>query len=375
MMVETRSRSRYRQLLAIFWRNTLATEMEYRVNFWSNLVLSAFWLGWAALGIRVYFRFTISVRGWTYAEMLIVVGLFFALNGVRQALITPNLARMTEYVRDGTLDFLLTKPVNSQFMVSFRHIGVFNWLDPVLGLALAFTGLIATDRPVTAASVALFLGAFLAAIVILYAVSLAMMSLSLRSVSSEGVDDMLQGLVETSRLPVQIYRGALRTLFSVVLPVALFTTVPTQVALGQRGAVWVALAAGVAIVANVVASGLWRVALRGYTGASGVIPGVAQRVPESSGAASAGPGSTRAITSGSHRNSKRSVSPRWSPSTCQGNGRRPRTVNPCKPLRTSTPGIVRTRLPSRSAINIVRMVGANANVLRVTNDSGASILA
>ncbi len=269
MTFQTGSRSRYRRLLAIFWRNTLATEMEYRVNFWSNLVLSTFWLGWAALGTSVYFRFTTSVRGWTYAEMLIVVGLFFALNGVRQAVITPNLARMTEYVRDGTLDFLLTKPVNSQFMVSFRHIGVFNWLDPALGLVLAISGLIATNRPVTAASIALFLSAFLAATVILYAVSLAVMSLSLRSVSSEGVDDLLQGLVETSRLPVQIYRGALRTLFSVVLPVALFTTVPTQVALGQRGAAWVALAAGVAIIANVVASGLWRVALRGYTGASG----------------------------------------------------------------------------------------------------------
>ena len=78
-----------------------------------------------------------------------VMGLFFAINGLRQAIIQPNLARMAEYIRLGTLDFLLTKPISSQFMVSFRHVGIYNWLDPILGLGLVAFGLIRRGQPVT----------------------------------------------------------------------------------------------------------------------------------------------------------------------------------------------------------------------------------
>lgn len=259
---------RYPRLLGIFWRNALATELEYRLNFWSNAALSAFWLAWAALGVGVYFRFTDAVRGWTYPELLVVVGLFFAVNGVRQALITPNLARMSEYVRLGTLDFLLTKPVDSQFMVSLRHVGVYNWLDPLLGLALAGVGVAASGRPLTLGGVAAFTGLMVCAVVILYALSLALMSAAVRSVSSEGIDDVLFAVVETARLPVQLYRGIVQTALTVV-PVAFLTTVPAEALLGRGSTTTMLVAPGLAVVTLVGASMLWRLALRSYSGASG----------------------------------------------------------------------------------------------------------
>jgi ABC-2 type transport system permease protein len=40
---------------------------------------------------------------------------------------------MGDYVRRGTLDFLLTKPVDAQLLVSLRHLNVQNLTHPVLG--------------------------------------------------------------------------------------------------------------------------------------------------------------------------------------------------------------------------------------------------
>jgi len=261
-------RRRYLRLLGIFWRNSVATEMEYRVNFIANAVLSAFWLAWAAIGVSVYFRFADEVGGWTYPELLVVVGLFFSVNGVRQAVITPNLARMTEYIRMGTLDFLLTKPIDAQFMVSLRHIGVFNWLDPVLGVVLAGLGVAASDRTLTLGGVAGFLVLLGSGIMIMYALALALMSLSVWTVSSEGMDDVLQGMVETSRLPVQFYRGALQAVLTVGLPVAFLTTFPAEALLGRGEARLLVVAPLVAVMAVGAATGVWRFALRSYSGAS-----------------------------------------------------------------------------------------------------------
>jgi len=262
------SRRRYLRLLGIFWRNSVATEMEYRLNFLANAVLSVFWLAWAAVGVSVYFRFADEVSGWTYPELLVVVGLFFAVNGVRQAMITPNLARMTEYIRMGTLDFLLSKPVDAQFMVSLRHVGVLNWLDPVLGVVLAGIGVAATDRTPTIGAVAAFVVLLGAGIVILYALALALMSASVWTVSSEGMDDVLQGMVETSRLPVQLYRGALQTVLTIGVPVAFLTTFPAEALLGRGDARLLVVAPLIALVAVTAATAIWRFALHFYTGAS-----------------------------------------------------------------------------------------------------------
>lgn len=259
---------RYLRLLRIFWANAVATELEYRVNFWSNAFLSLFWLVWAAAGIGVYFRFTHAVRGWTYPEMLVVVGLFFAINGIRQAVITPNLARISEYVRLGTLDFLLTKPVDAQFMVSFRNVRIYSLLDPVLGLGLVAVGMTAAHRPLTAGGAAIGLLLLACSIAILYAVSLALMSAGIGWVSSEGMDDLVQGLVETSRLPVALYRGVVQTALTVVLPVAFLTTVPAEALLGRSVGKAGLLAPVVAVVTVALASAWWRRALRSYTGAS-----------------------------------------------------------------------------------------------------------
>ena len=249
--------SRYLRLLKIFWGNALSTEFEYRAAFGANGLLSLFWLAWAGLGVRAYFRFAESVRGWTYDELLVVMGLFFAMNGLRQAIIQPNLARMSEYIRLGTLDFLLTKPVSSQFMVSFRHVGIYNWLDPILGLGLVGLGLARRGQPVTGLNVAAFLVLAVAGVAIMYALALAIQCLAIWSIGSEGLDDVVQGMVEAGRFPVDLYRGIVRGLLTFVIPVALLTTFPADALLGRSSAGLVGVSLLVALVLLWVTSRLW----------------------------------------------------------------------------------------------------------------------
>jgi ABC-2 type transport system permease protein len=260
--------TRYLRLLGIFWRAALSTELEYRVSFLSNAVMSLFWVAWAGVGISVYFRFTDTVAGWTYPELLVVVGLFFAVNGVRQAVFDPNLERMTEYVRNGTLDFLLTKPVDAQFMASFRHVGVYNLLDPLIGLGLTAVGLLLEGRAVGVGELGSFAVTLTAAVLVLYALTLASMALAVRLVNSEGIGEVTFAFVEAARFPVQLYRQPVRTVLTII-PVAFLTTLPAEALLGRLDPGWLLAAPAVGVAAVLTASLGWRRALRSYSGASG----------------------------------------------------------------------------------------------------------
>lgn len=258
----------YFRLLGIFYKNTLISELEYRVQFWANVGLSLFWLVWAALGVRVFFVGSDTIAGWSYPELLVVVGLFFALNGVRQMLIEPNLERISEYVQQGTLDFVLTRPIDSQFLVSLRYLGVHNWGDPLLGMGLVAYAFVQLGRVPGPYELAMFATSGLAALLILYSLSLALQTMAIWLVNMEQADRLIWSLLEAGRFPVSFYSGWVRTFLTVVVPVAIFTTFPAQALLGRLPWQVAALTLALGIGAFVAASAFWRFALRSYTGAS-----------------------------------------------------------------------------------------------------------
>ena len=215
----------------------------------------------------VYFQFAGQIAGWSYPELLVVIGLFFGLNGFRQAVLQPNLERMTDYVRRGTLDFVLTKPVDAQLLVSLRHVNVGNLPDPPLGLVISAGGLAASGHALTwgvIGALALTLGS---AVLLLYALMLALMALAVHLVGADELDMLSYAAVELARFPVDFYHDPVRTVLTVI-PVALLTTVPAQAILGRLEPTTLVASPVVALVCLSLAVALWRHALRRYSGAS-----------------------------------------------------------------------------------------------------------
>lgn len=260
--------SRHLRMLSIFYSAALQTELEYRANFVFNLMQSLFWLIWAALTVSVYFNFTDSVMGWSYHEVIIVMGLFFFVNGFRQMIIEVNLERLSDYIRLGTLDYVLLKPVSSQFMVSLRYIGVHNWSDPLLGVGLIVYALGQLHYVPSIGQIALALLMLIVGLLALYSISLLLQTVTIFTASLEQASAIIQGVLETGRFPVAFYRGILTSVLTVVIPVAIMTTFPAQALLGKLDVTPAVISAGISIGLFIGSALFWRYALRFYTGAS-----------------------------------------------------------------------------------------------------------
>ena len=58
------------------------------------------------------------------------------MGGVIGTVIQPNMIRLMEDVRQGTLDFVLTKPEDAQVLVSVREVRIWQAVDVVVGVVV-----------------------------------------------------------------------------------------------------------------------------------------------------------------------------------------------------------------------------------------------
>ncbi len=151
-------------------------------------------------------------------------------------LLGPNMFRFSGMVRDGSLDVALTRPVNTQFLVSTRYMDINALLNSTVGVALLFYGLNRLGRTPALHEWALWLLLLGCGMLMAYCVWLFCVTWSVWAVKLEAIAVVFDPMMQMARFPIEIYPLRLRALLTFVLPVAFLTTYPTQALLGHGGA-------------------------------------------------------------------------------------------------------------------------------------------
>jgi ABC-2 type transport system permease protein len=259
---------KYLRLLGAFFRVSIIGELAYRVNFFWQLFQSILSLVVSLAGLAVIFSYTDTLGGWRPDEILALVGVYFLVGGMIGLIIQPGMEQFIESVRDGTLDFTLTKPEDAQLIVSIRRVDIWRLIDIGLGLAVLATALIRLGEKVGVWQAGVFALMLIAGAVIIYSFFLILATLSFWFVRVENILVIFQSMYEAGRWPVSLYPGWLRYGLTFVIPVAFATTVPAEALTGRL--TWGTLLGAVvlAVVLFAVARVIWRVGLRHYSGTS-----------------------------------------------------------------------------------------------------------
>ncbi|MDB5077040.1 MAG: transporter permease [Chloroflexi bacterium] len=258
---------RYFRLIMLLAGASVSAQLEYRVNFLVNVASSILASGGALFGLSILFSDGQRVGGWTYREAIVVVGLFTLVEGFIATFLQPNLSRVSEAVRTGTMDFTLLKPIDSQFLVSAREVNIFRLSDILIGLGLMLWAVI-TLHSATPWGVALGIVLILAGLVIVYAIWFILTTTAFWFVNIENLTELFHGLFGAGQFPVTAFPGWTRIVFSFVVPVAFITTVPAEAFIGRADPARAVGAAAIALFLFFVARWFWKFAVRSYTSAS-----------------------------------------------------------------------------------------------------------
>jgi ABC-2 type transport system permease protein len=196
------------------------------------------------------------------------MGVHVLMGGVIRATIQPNMERLMGDVQQGTLDFALTKPADSQVLVSVREIRIWQTVDIVVGLVLVTVAVYQLQSTLSISAVAGFLIALLLGAMTIYSFWLMLTTGAFWIVRMDQIVELFQGVYQAGRWPVGIYPGWLRTGLTFLVPIAFAVTVPAEALTGRL--TWQTLlgAAFLSLALMFLARRVWRIGLRHYSGAS-----------------------------------------------------------------------------------------------------------
>ena len=256
------------RLVWTFFRIGVMGEAQYRVNFAIQVFQSLLGLVTALAGLAVVFSYTDSLGGWGPNEVAALVGVYILVGGMIGVVIQPSMEEFIESVREGTLDFTLTKPEEAQLLVSIQDVDIWEGLNILLGLGVLGVALERLGENIGWAQAAAFGVMLLAGAAIVYAFWLILATLSFWFLRIENILVIFQSVYEAGRWPVTIYPGWLRFGLTLIVPVAFAVTVPAEALTGRLDWPTALAAIGLAALLLVVSRVLWRIGLRRYSGAS-----------------------------------------------------------------------------------------------------------
>lgn len=259
---------RYLRMFRAFASTEFQFEMEYRANMYLSIFEMLLVIGTSIGAVLIMFGHTTTMNGWTLPQMIVLLGVYYVIQGGVSLLFSPSFERLMEHVRVGTLDFHLLKPVNTQFLVSTRHLKVIRGADLLLGLIVVIVGLVQVGEQVGVAQAVMFALSLVFGWTLVYSLLLGLITLSFWFVRVENLLAIFWAFTEAGRFPVDVYPLWLRVSLSTVVPIGIAVTAPANVIAGRMD--WVAVAVlGAGTVLTVgIASALWRWGLKSYTGAS-----------------------------------------------------------------------------------------------------------
>lgn len=255
------------RLIGTHLRVAILNEVQYRLNFFLSLVQSLVTTGTGLVVLTLVFNRVHDLNGWSRDELLVLLGVFIALGGIVRMVIKPNVMEFIDSVREGTLDYVFTKPVDGQLLVSVRTLRLWQGSDVVTGAVLVSVGLSRLDRLGPGAAAGFACAALLGTIMI-YSVLMMLGTTAFWFVQSHQIMEFFDSIWQAGRWPVGIYPGWLQIALTVVVPIGFSVTAPAQALTSRLSGTTLLAMAVLSVFLFVLARVYWRFGLRRYTGAS-----------------------------------------------------------------------------------------------------------
>jgi len=270
MKALARKIKKFWRLFFYFRRIRLMIRMAYSVNFFIMVFGSFLQMILSVVFVRVIFGFIGDLAGWGYYQALAVVATYMIVEGLMWFL-CAYLGILETFIKQGSLDGILVKPMDTQFLVSIWRGDPEDAVRLVSGIAVLFYSL--SHLGLTWEQLLLngffYLLLLANAFFIAYSLTLIFRSVTFWTLEGGSFFALNDVLSKMSQYPTDIiFHAVVRTILTAVIPLAFMATIPAKILV--YGLNWQLIGSSflIAAIFLFVSRRFWLFALNHYSSAS-----------------------------------------------------------------------------------------------------------
>lgn len=243
--------------------------MEYRFDFFFRILPTALSLVINVLMISfIYFQIK-EIAGWGKEELFLLLGTYNIVWGIFFGLFIHNLGQVNSYINSGDLDLFLTKPINSQFMISFRnHIDFGEAATLIFGVVLVFLSLGKMGIIISLLNIVLYGFLILASVVLAYSLWLISVTFSFWFGRIREIHEVFISVFAIAKYPVDIFPNQLKILLTYFIPLGVLVTIPARFLLKTIEPKFLIFSFLISFFVLFLSNLFWRFGLKHYQSAS-----------------------------------------------------------------------------------------------------------
>tara|TARA_B100000029_G_scaffold165603_1_gene161810 strand:- start:1290 stop:2090 length:801 start_codon:yes stop_codon:yes gene_type:complete len=259
---------KYLKLWLSFYSNSLTRDMEFKANLLGGIFIDCIYYGINFFFFTIIYSYVDALGVFSKEDVIIFLIITFLTDTVYMFLFSGNLFNLNRLMVKGDLDYFLLKPINSQFMISFRYtksyalINILVLIILLIQVSMGYSGTIRLENWLV------FFLSFLFGISIWYSVDF-IISCSCFWFKNFSVSGWLSHeVLKFAMRPDSIYTGFLRKTLFTILPMALIASVPARTLLYGPSFQFILLQFIIALLFLILSRFMWKNGLKRYESAS-----------------------------------------------------------------------------------------------------------
>ena len=247
----------------------LIREMEFRVN----LIISFFTVFLAyitsALTYNVILFNVGSIGNWGYYDILFLIGTAAIVDGIFMSFTYFGINQIPDLVGSGDLDFIMLKPINSMFLVSFRSFDLGTFLAIIIGFISNIIAIINMNNSISFINLIIYYLMIINGTIILYALFFLTKCLAFKFIRVNGLNNLVWAIYEFGRrTPESVYKGLIKFALIYIFPVLVVSNFPAGFFLNILGWKELLISYVIAIMILLLSIVTWNISIKKYNIAS-----------------------------------------------------------------------------------------------------------
>lgn len=256
---------KYFGIIKVTFSCCLMNEMEYRLNFVLRATIEFSYLLMSVILFNIIYMNVDSIAGWSHNEMLLLVLITNLLDSVLTMLFNVGLSSIPQMINDGTLDFLLLKPINKRFYISFRKFELSQIINLAMNFMFSAYVISQMNIELSVGKIAFFILLFIISILIMYNIYFFIMIISFWTVKIDTGVSIFYQLFNVGNKPMEIFDNKIRKIFIYVVPIFVAFNYPIKYLMGKFDIKMLLVSFFTAMMLTIITQIFFKAALKKYS--------------------------------------------------------------------------------------------------------------